>query len=69
MTHVELVPEVLQSRLQYSALRVHEGDAHHHHTPPVMVVEIHPLRHLAPRNGKQDGAPAPVTGLEKVKRC
>lgn len=63
-SYLELVPEVLQARLEYAALREDVGDPEHEHAAAQVVVEVHALRHLAPRHRQQHCSAATLTRLK-----
>lgn len=61
--HLELVPEVFQSRTQYSWLCVHIRNPKHQNSSTKMMIEVHALWNFSPSHRQQHSSPSTFTGL------
>ncbi|KAH9392651.1 hypothetical protein TYRP_005736 [Tyrophagus putrescentiae] len=66
LPYLVVLRQVLQPGLQYTGLRVHVGNAEHHHTPPQVVVKVDALADLAAGHRQQHRPSAILTGLHVV---
>ena len=61
--HLELVPEVFQSRSQYSWLCVHIRNPKHQNSSTKMMIEVHTFWNFSPSHRQQHSSPSTFTGL------
>lgn len=63
---LELVPQIVQPRLQNPTLRVNIRNAKHQHRSPQMMVKINALGHATPRHRQQNRPAATLARLHVV---